>query len=185
MTAIIFDRAVLVRSLKAVAAGDREALHDVYRRTSAKLFSVCLRILNDRSEAEDVLQEVYLTVWRKAAMFDETRASPVTWLTTIARNRAIEKVRGAGGRVMLPIDAAGDPRDERPDAAATLEASQEARRLEACLEELEPRHAAAVRTAFFGAVTYEALAEREGLPLGTLKGWIRRSLLKLRDCLSI
>ena len=81
------NRSQLVAALARVAAGERAALQLVYRDTSAKLFGVCLRILNDRSEAEDVLQEVYLRVWRKASSFDPARASPITWLVAIARNR--------------------------------------------------------------------------------------------------
>src|ERR1700704_496904 len=101
------NRSQLVAALARVAGGDRAALQIVYRDTSAKLFGVCLRILNDRSEAEDVLQEVYLTVWRKAASFDPARASPITWLVAIARNRSIDRLRAtAGGRRMEPIDAA-------------------------------------------------------------------------------
>src|SRR5258707_291662 len=84
------SRSQLAAALARVAAGDRTALRLVYQDTSAKLFGVCLRILNDKSEAEDVLQDVYVTVWRKAAGFDPGRASPITWLVAIARNRAIE-----------------------------------------------------------------------------------------------
>jgi len=86
-------RKQLAAALNRVAHGDRPALRLVYDMTSAKLFGACLRILNDRSEAEDVLQEVYLTVWNKAAGFDEARASPITWLVAIARNRAIDRAR--------------------------------------------------------------------------------------------
>src|SRR6266511_6233037 len=88
-------RRQLVAAISRVAGGDRGALRIVYQDTSAKLFGVCLRILNDRSEAEDVLQEVYVTVWRKAATFDPARASPITWLVAIARNRAIDKLRAS------------------------------------------------------------------------------------------
>src|SRR3954451_22071370 len=93
-------RSQLAAALMRVAAGDRAALRMVYQDTSAKLFGVCLRILNDRSEAEDVLQDVYVTVWRKAASFDPAKASPITWLVAIARNRAIDKLgsRAAGRR---------------------------------------------------------------------------------------
>jgi DNA-directed RNA polymerase specialized sigma24 family protein len=80
------SRSQLAAALMRVAGGDRAALRMVYQDTSAKLFGVCLRILNNRSEAEDVLQEVYVTVWRKAAAFDPGRASPITWLVAIARN---------------------------------------------------------------------------------------------------
>ena len=94
-------RSQLAAALVRVAGGDRAALRIVYQDTSAKLFGVCLRILKDRSEAEDVLQDVYLTVWRKAATFDPGRASPITWMVAIARNRAIDRLRarGAGGRL--------------------------------------------------------------------------------------
>lgn len=86
-------RTQLAAALRRVAEGDRAALRLVYDETAAKLFGVCLRILNDRSEAEDVLQDVYITVWQKARAFDEARASPITWLVAIARNRAIDRLR--------------------------------------------------------------------------------------------
>ena len=99
-------RRQLAAAINRVAAGDQAALRLVYAETSAKLFGVCLRILGERSEAEDVLQEVYLTVWRKAASFDESVASPITWLVAIARNRSIDRLRAGGAsRASLPIQA--------------------------------------------------------------------------------
>ncbi|OJU10697.1 MAG: RNA polymerase subunit sigma [Caulobacterales bacterium 68-7] len=177
------SRAHLSAALSLVAAGDRNALEEVYRLTSPKLFGVILRILHDRAEAEDVLQEVYLTIWRKAGSFDATRASPITWLATMARNRAIDRARSRGLRATAPEEAAAEVADDAAPADARLVVSQQTQQLETCLDQLPGDHAAAVRTAFFGGVTYEALAERLGLPLGTLKGWIRRSLMKLRLCL--
>src|ERR1700692_4530868 len=101
------NRSQLVAALARVAGGDRAALQIVYQDTSAKLFGVCLRILNDRSEAEDVLQEVYLTVWRKAASFDPARASPITWLVAITRHRSIDRLPATGGgRRREPIHSA-------------------------------------------------------------------------------
>jgi RNA polymerase sigma factor (sigma-70 family) len=177
-------RRQLSAALHRVAAGDRPALRLVYDMTSAKLFGICLRILKDRSEAEDVLQEVYLTVWRKASAFEETRASPITWLVAIARNRAIDRLRssGAASRI-LPIEAAEQVEDPAPSAAASLESVQEGMRLQSCLDELEARQSAAIRAAFMDGLTYEQLALRGGVPLGTMKSWIRRGLARLRECL--
>jgi RNA polymerase sigma-70 factor, ECF subfamily len=178
------SRSQLAAALVRVAAGDRAALRMVYQDTSAKLFGVLLRILNDRGEAEDVLQEVFVTVWRKAGSFDPAKASPITWLVTIARNRAIDRLRaGRGSRRTEPIGAADDVSDPAPAAAERVEQAQEERRLASCLEELEAQHAAAIRAAFLDGATYDELARRMGVPLGTMKSWIRRGLLKLRACL--
>lgn len=177
-------RSQLAAALVRVAGGDRLALRVVYQDTSAKLFGVCLRILKDRNEAEDVLQEVYVTVWRKAGTFDPGRASPITWLVAIARNRAIDRLRStAASRRMEPIEAADALSDPAPGAVERIELAEEHQRLARCLGELEARHASAIRAAFLEAATYEELAARMGVPLGTMKSWIRRSLLKLRVCL--
>lgn len=177
-------RSQLAAALVRVAAGDRAALRIVYQDTSAKLFGVCLRILRDRSEAEDVLQDVYVTVWRKAGAFDPGRASPITWLVAIARNRAIDRLRASSvGRRMAPIEAADAVSDPAPAAVERVEQAQQQQRLARCLEELEARHASAIRAAFLDGATYEELAARMSVPLGTMKSWIRRGLLKLRVCL--
>jgi RNA polymerase sigma-70 factor (ECF subfamily) len=179
------DRSRLARALGDVAKGDRAALQTVYRQTSAKLLGVCLRILEDRSEAEDVLQETYITVWNRAGAFDPERGlSPITWLATIARNKAIDRLRStARGKSARPLEDAVEVADDAPPADLALEGSQTAAQLQRCLGELEPKHALAVRTAFFEGVTYERLAERMGAPVGTMKSWIRRSLQRLRTCL--
>jgi RNA polymerase sigma factor (sigma-70 family) len=177
-------RSQLAAALVRVASGDRAALRIVYDDTSAKLFGVCLRILNDRSEAEDVLQDVYVTVWRKAGTFDPGRASPITWLVAIARNRSIDRLRaGAASRRTDPIETAAEMPDAAPVAVELLQQAQEHARLATCLGELEERHAAAIREAFMNGLTYEELAGRMNVPLGTMKSWVRRGLLKLRACL--
>jgi RNA polymerase sigma-70 factor (ECF subfamily) len=174
----------LVAALARIAGGDRGALQLLYRDTSAKLFAVCVRILRDEGEAEDVLQDVYTTVWRRAGMFDPARASPITWLVAIARNRSIDRLRsGAMAARTRTIDEAADVSDKTPNALAQIESGQEERRLTDCLGELEPSHAVAVRSAFLDGVTYDELARRMNVPLGTMKSWIRRSLLRLRECL--
>lgn len=177
-------RAQLVERLEAVAAGDRSALKDVYDRTAAKLFGIALRILKDREEAEDVLQDVFITVWMKAGDFDPKRASPITWLSTIARNRSIDRLRQLGRRSESDLGDAYAIVDETPDAFAALDAKQGGERLSVCLDELDIRTRDAIATAFFGGLTYEALAHRASVPLGTMKSVIRRGLIKLKECLS-
>jgi RNA polymerase sigma-70 factor (ECF subfamily) len=178
------NRSLIVTALARIPGGDRAALQTIYRLTSAKLFGVALRILGERSEAEDVLQEVYVTVWRKAADFDSTRASPMTWLIAIARNRAIDRLRSTrSSRHMDPIDAAADVADSAPIADSALESAQDYARLHGCLEGLETRERSALRGAFFDGNTYEDLATRMNVPLGTMKSWIRRAMIKLKSCL--
>lgn len=178
------NRALLAAALERVRGGDRAALQTVYRLTSAKLFGISLRILGERSDAEDVLQEVYLTVWRKAADFDPGRASPMTWLIAIARNRAIDRLRASRtSRRMEPIDVAAELADDMIGADSAIERSQEHQRLHHCLERLAEHERTALHAAFFDGNTYDELATRMKVPLGTMKSWIRRSMVKLKACL--
>jgi RNA polymerase sigma factor (sigma-70 family) len=178
------NRKLLATALGRVATGDRNALQTVYRLTSAKLFGVCLRILGERSAAEDALQEVYMTVWRKAAQFDAGVASPMTWLIAIARSRAIDLVRSRGSsRKTEPLDAAAELADDAPMADSTMQTAQDQARLYQCLGGLADHERTALRGAFFDGNTYEELAERMKVPLGTMKSWIRRAMLKLKSCL--
>jgi RNA polymerase sigma-70 factor (ECF subfamily) len=167
-----------------VARRERTALQAVYRLTSAKLFGICLRILHDRAEAEDVLQEIYLTVWQKAAEFDPGRSSSMTWLMTIARNRSIDRLRSkARARYFEPIDAAAEIPDVAPLPEQMLADGEARAKLMVCLGNLPLNERNALRGAFFDGNTYEELAKRIGVPLGTMKSWIRRALQKLRTCL--
>src|SRR5262249_62404234 len=119
-----------------------------------------------------------------AATFDPARASPITWLVAIARNRSIDRLRAvAGGRRLEPIESAEHVHDPAPAALDLVHAAQQSSRLAACLGELEQRQSIAIRAAFMDGNTYEELAQRMRVPLGTMKSWIRRGLLKLRDCL--
>lgn len=166
--------------LARAAGGDRLAFRDFYDRMSAKLFGVILRIVSERGEAEDVLQEVFVTIWRKAAEYDPSRASPVTWTATIARNRAIDRLRARGSRPSAPIEDAADVRDHSPAADTLIDADSSIVAINRALATLEPRHAAAIRSCYFEGMTYEALAARENVPVGTLKSWVRRGLVRLK-----
>jgi RNA polymerase sigma factor (sigma-70 family) len=177
-------RARLQEAMQRLANGDRSALEWIYQATSAKLFGICLRILGDRSEAEDALQDVYVSLWQRAKSYDPDRASPISWLAVFARNRAIDRLRKGkvrGGAV--PVDEALELPDKEPLADAVLESGERSARIQHCLGTLEERQQDAIRTAFFEGTTYAELAEKRGIPLGTMKSWVRRGLAKLKRCL--
>jgi RNA polymerase sigma factor (sigma-70 family) len=172
----------LATILELVASGDRQAFARLYERTSSKLYGICLRLLGNESEAEDVLQDVYVTVWQKAGRFERERASPITWLAVLARNKGIDRLRRRAVH-SEPIDAAADVEDDGPLPFELAQQNQEAGRLSDCLDQLDERPRAMIRAAFLDGATYPELAEREGVPLGTMKSWIRRAMQRLRGCL--
>jgi RNA polymerase sigma-70 factor, ECF subfamily len=176
-------RARLTEALVRTGQGDRSAFDTVYKATSAKLFGVCLRIFPDRQEAEEALQEAYLTIWNKAASFESGRASPISWLVTLTRNRAIDRLRSKGKAGLTSLDEATEIADPAPLADAQLLTAGEDHILKGCIEGLDTRDAHFIRGAFISGATYADLAEREGEPLGTVKSRIRRALIKLRLCM--
>lgn len=174
----------LIDAFEALKAGEQSALHEIYRLTNAKLFGICLRILNDHAEAEDALQDVYVSLWRSAGSFDASRASPISWLSTFARNRAIDRLRSSRRlRDAIPIEEAQDHADEHPSAFALMSADEDRQRLHGCMDELNADQRETICAAFFQGFTYSQLAERAAKPLGTMKSWIRRGLQQLKDCL--
>jgi RNA polymerase sigma factor (sigma-70 family) len=173
----------LNRLLQNTGRSDQAAFAELYKRTSSKLFGVCLRMLRDRGEAEEVLQETYTAVWRRASSFDATRASAITWLVALSRHKAIDRLRQHREELLDDPENLDVAAEEQPTPAADAETSQEYRRLQQCLDELEPQQQSSVREAFFSGATYNELAVRRKVPLGTMKSWIRRSLIQLRQCL--
>ncbi|NVD44617.1 sigma-70 family RNA polymerase sigma factor [Qipengyuania atrilutea] len=184
MTSADEKRAGLVSALENVAGGNRAALREVYDMTSAKLLGVILRIMRDRDHAEDVLQEVYVKVWRRAARFDASKASPITWLCTIARNTAIDALRRSGKHGEAVGDSLPEVEDEAPLAEDMLCDAEDHDRLVRCLEALEQDQRRSIRMSFYDGLTHSQLADRMSVPLGTLKSWIRRGLSSLKGCLA-
>ena len=172
----------LVDLLAAIARGDRPALATLYERTSGKLYGICLRLLGSEQDAQDALHDAYLTVWRNAARFDPAKASAITWLAVLTRNKAIDRLRQRR-QPTEHIDAAAELPDDGPSAVDLIESDQDRRRLADCLEQLDERARTLIRSAFFTGSTYPELAVQEGVPLGTMKSWIRRGLANLRLCL--
>lgn len=173
----------LADALEAVARGDRCAFEYVYAATSAKLYGIILRILGRREIAEDVLQEVYLLVWQRAAAFDRTQASGVTWLAAIARNRALDEKKRKGLVATNELDEALNlAADEDP--LADCARNDELRRVLSCLDRLDPEHRRTILLAFDKGLTREEIAVHTGRPSGTIKTWVRRGLAQLKECLS-
>jgi RNA polymerase sigma-70 factor (ECF subfamily) len=170
--------------LAQVAMGNRAAFNTLYRSTANRLFGICLRVLTQRSEAEDALQDVYTAVWRKAAQFDATKASATAWLAMIARNKAIDRLRSMPAQQARgSLELMENVEDTAASLPQQVQTATDRARLEHCLERLEPRRRSLIRAAFFDGLTYEELSAKIEAPLGSIKSWIRRGLLQLRECL--
>lgn len=189
------DRSVELSQLVARAGlGDREAFATLYERTSPHLLGVVLRIQRDRAMAEDILQEVFVNVWRAAHSFDAAQSQPLTWLTSVARNRAIDSLRRAHAQPQLkaPTSASGDDEetdvydsvaDDAPGPLELLSRASDARALGHCMEGLSAQQRQSVALAFFDGLSHGEVAEAMRQPLGTVKSWVRRALMSLKNCL--
>jgi RNA polymerase sigma-70 factor (ECF subfamily) len=174
----------LVAVMHSVAARDRAAFAALYNATSAKLYGIVLRILRRRDVADEVLQEVYVQIWERAASYDQAKGSPVAWMAAIARNRALDEVRR---KRPLSIEDAPEVEDIAIDDVHPLdriERSEELQRLRQCLDRLDSDRREVVLLAYREGLSREALGQRLARPAGTIKSWLRRSLLQLRDCLT-
>ncbi|WP_369573385.1 RNA polymerase sigma factor [Acidithiobacillus sp. IBUN Pt1247-S3] len=178
----MIDSADLEQLLRAVARGDQQAFQRFYRETSAHLYPVALRILREEGRAADCLQDAFIKIWLKASEYQQGR-SPIAWAAAIVRYQAIDLLR------RLPKDEPGweEPDWEREEWGAMGEESAlypaERKRLEDCLQFLSTEQRQAIVQAFYRAATYEEVATQFGAALGTVKSWIRRGLLLLKDCL--
>jgi RNA polymerase sigma-70 factor, ECF subfamily len=173
----------LVWLLAAVAKGDQAAFQRLYDATRAKLYGVVLRILRRPDLAEEVMQDAYLKIWRSAQAYDPRVASPMTWMVAIARNRAIDIVRKKGETSIEEEPAAMEVAGENPDPLARREITDELRRLLACLGGLDEERRRIVLLAYYNGWSREQLAVRFDKPVNTIKTWLRRSLIDLRECL--
>jgi RNA polymerase sigma-70 factor (ECF subfamily) len=169
--------------LRDIARGDRAAFTSLYSATSSKLFGIVLRILKRRDIAEEVLQEVYVKIWENAADFDARRASPITWMCVIARNRALDIARQR-----TPVSLEDHP--EHLEAAADDDLAldkilkdETGQALRDCLSKLDPDRARIILLAYCEGLSREELGQRYNQPANTIKTWLRRSLLQLRGCL--
>lgn len=174
----------LVALLQRVAANDMTAFAALYGATSSKLFGTALRILKRRDLAEEVLQDVYVTIMEKADGYDPSKGAVISWMAAITRNRSLDIVRRATPIQMDAASTAEDVADEEPDALSLLTLAEDTKRLLGCLDGLAPQRKEMVILAYLQGESREALSARYGCPVGTIKTWLHRSLGQLKDCLT-
>lgn len=182
------DPSALRALLARVAQRDANAFRQLYDSTAPKLFGVAVRILHKQELAEDVMQESFASIWHHARDYRGELAAPMTWMTTIVRNKAFDALRGMDHAVEIDgndFDEAVLRALEDPAATplASLQMSRDAQALADCMAQLERAHRQVVGMAFFHDLSHSELAQRLTLPIGTVKTWIRRSLERLRICL--
>jgi RNA polymerase sigma factor (sigma-70 family) len=183
----------LAQLLARTGLGDRAAFSQLYERSSGHVFAVLLRIQRDRALAEDLLQEVYVSVWKAAASFDAARSQPLTWLTHIARHRAIDSLRRAQSQLQTTSLHADEDEDSAHPAEAIasdapgpldlLAQASDTRELTQCMAHLTPPQRQSVALAFFDGLSHAEVAAHLKQPLGTVKSWVRRALVTLKGCL--
>jgi RNA polymerase sigma factor (sigma-70 family) len=176
------DNRELVSFLTATARGDRAAFRELYERAAPKLFAILLRILPNRSQAEEALQDVFLKIWQNAGSFDPETGSAMGWLASIARNRAIDIVRARNPAEPAKTDATDDLANIA-DLSGGEEQMMELAALRHCLETLEEPARNCILLAYYDGYSREELASRFGRPVGTIKTWLHRSLALLKSCL--
>ena len=170
--------------LRAIARGDEESLATLYDRYRTILFGLLFRILNNRAEAEDILQEVFVQVWQRARDFDENRGKAFTWLVTLARSRAIARLRSLGSRSRTIEEATKESKDIIVDAIEDAINNERGAAVQAALNELPEEQRAALLMAYFDGFSQSEIAERTNTPLGTVKTRMRTGMAKLRELLA-
>ena len=181
--AVMLMQTELVWLLGAVAKGDEAAFERLYGATRAKLYGVLLRILGRPALAEEVMQETYLKVWQLADEFDSAIASPITWMVAMARNRAIDIARKRGDLSIEDEPETLEVAAESPPPLARREMTDELKRLLSCLGKLDPEKQRIVLLAYYSGWSRDQLAQKLDIPVNTIKTWLRRSLLEIRECM--
>lgn len=175
--------AELVWLLAAVAKGDQLAFEHLYVATRAKLYGVVLRILQRRDLADQVMEDTYQEVGSTASRFDPARATPVTWMVAIARNRAIDAARRTEGQASPEQPDALEIASDSPEPPAQRVLSDDLKRLLACIGRLEPERQRLVLLAYYDGWSREQLAAQLDMPEDTIRTWLQRSLIEIRECL--
>lgn len=169
--------------INRVAKQDRAAFAKLYEATAAKLLGVVLRIVKDRPWADEIIQEAYLKIWQRAGLFDAGKASPITWLVSIARNKAIDELRKHPAGRTTTDHAMDDMVARQPTVQEAMEGQQAVNKLNQCIDQLEKDRQEIVRLAYLSGWSREQLASQYEQPVNTLKTWLRRALQDIKGCL--
>ena len=176
--------------LSRVALGDRKAFSQLYQASSAYLFGVILRINGDRGQAEEVLQETYVNVWKAAQSFDAHRGQAMTWLISLARHRAIDSLRRRQSEPLTQLASSDEDSDDfaqvpspLPGPLQLLQEAAEARELTQCVGQLSAQQQQCVALMYYQGLSHAEVAQQMTAPLGSVKSWIRRALGSLKGCL--
>jgi len=180
------DRASDQAALARMARGEGDAVAELYDRHARPIYSLALRILGDATEAEDIVQEVFSQAWKQAARYSASRGAVAAWLMTLARSRAIDRLRAKRARPGDVSDerVAGQLVDAGPPADSLVLSSEQVARVRAALDELPLLQRAAIELAYYEGLTHAEIADRLEQPLGTVKTRIRLAMVKLRDVLA-
>ncbi len=179
----MLTQAELVWLLAAIAKGDQAAFERLYDATRAKLYGVLLRILGTPALAAEIMQESYLKIWKTAGSFDPTIATPITWMVATGRNRAIDIARRKGDIPIADDAEALAATADAPAPPARREMTDDLRRLLACLGKLDPEKQRILLLAYYSGWSRAQLAQKLDIPVNTIKTWLRRSLLEIRECM--
>ena len=174
----------LVQHLDGCAHEHHSSLQKLYTITSANLFAVSLRILKDREQAEDCLQNAYIKIWKNAGSYDIAKARPMTWMNTIVRNTALDMLRRRKVQEVSDDDHIMQIADSAPSHDELLALSRNSENMHRCLADLSDRQKVCIELAYFEGLTHQEMAEQLEYPLGSVKTWMRRGLARLRTCLS-
>ena len=181
------DRAVELELMARIVGRERAAFEELYTRYANILYATALKFLKTESDAQDVVQDVFIQIWDKAKLYDSTKGKPLTWALTLTRNRSIDRIRAIQRRSRLrdefEHESAVDESTSVREALSEVDASEKAKILRQAVSQLSPQQRAVIELAFFRGLTQNEIADQLGEPLGTVKARARRGLMKLKELL--
>jgi RNA polymerase sigma-70 factor (ECF subfamily) len=179
------DRAVEIALLERITRRERAAFEELYTRYVNILYATALKFVREESDAQDVVQDVFIQVWDKAKMYDPSKGKPLTWVLALVRNRSIDRIRAIQRRARLrdefEAETVTDESAWARESLSRVEAGEQGRTLRAAVNQLSPQQRKVIELAYFGGLTQIEIAEKLGEPLGTVKARARRGLLKLKE----